>query len=249
MTSSFLILHGWQNHRPEGHWQHWLAARLTDLGHEVVYPQLPDPDNPELDVWLAEFERHLTAPARDSLRPGHQPTPPYDLTAPGHQPTPNRDLTPPGHQPAPADDLTPAPRDLTEPTPAPTTPTRPRIVIAHSLATVTWLHALARNLPGLDAVARTLLVSPVTVVTDYPEIAGFALPPLTGLTPPSPTRIVAGDDDPYCPEGAQAAYGDPLGVTAEVLPGAGHLTPDDGYGPWPSVLEWCLDGETRLTAR
>lgn len=268
MTSSFLILHGWQNHRPEGHWQHWLAARLTDLGHEVVYPQLPDPDNPELDVWLAEFERHLTAPTRDSLTPDHQPTPPHDLTAPGHQPTPNRDLTTSGHQPAladdltapshqaaPADDLTPLPhptappRDLTEPTLAPTTPPRPRIVIAHSLATVTWLHALARNLPGLDTVARTLLVSPVTVVTDYPEIAGFALPPLTGLTPPSPTRIVAGDDDPYCPEGAQAAYGDPLGVTAEVLPGAGHLTPDDGYGPWPSVLEWCLNGETRLTAR
>ncbi|MDX3383500.1 alpha/beta hydrolase [Streptomyces niveiscabiei] len=189
MTSSFLILHGWQNHRPEGHWQHWLAGRLTDLGHEVVYPQLPDPDHPELDVWLREFERHLT------------------------------------------------------------TPPRPRTVIAHSLATVTWLHALARDLPGLDTVDRTLLVSPVTVVTDHPEIAGFALPPLTGLTPPSPTRIVAGDDDPYCPEGAQAAYGDPLGVTAEVLPGAGHLTPDEGYGPWPSVLEWCLDGETRLTAR
>ncbi|WP_416975252.1 RBBP9/YdeN family alpha/beta hydrolase [Streptomyces sp. 4F14] len=199
MTSSFLILHGWQNHRPEGHWQHWLAASLTDLGHDVAYPQLPDADTPELDAWLAEFERHLTAPAPSG-------------------------------------------------TPASGRPRR-HIVIAHSLATVAWLHAVARGLPGLDTVDRTLLVSPVTTATDYPEIAGFALPPLPGLTLPSPTRIVAGAGDPYCPEGAQAAYGDPLGVTAEVLPDAGHLTPDDGYGPWPSVLAWCLDGETRLTAR
>ncbi|QNP72581.1 alpha/beta hydrolase [Streptomyces roseirectus] len=188
MTSSFLILHGWQNHRPQGHWQHWLADRLTSRGHDVVYPQLPNPDHPELEVWLGEFERHLTAPGR-------------------------------------------------------------RIVIAHSLATVTWLHALHRRLPGLDSVDRALLVSPVTTLAAHPEIAGFALPPLTGLTLASPTRITAGDDDPYCPEGAQRAYADPLALTAEILPGAGHLTPDEGYGPWPSVLEWCLDGETELTAR
>lgn len=23
---SFLILHGWQNHRPADHWQHWLPT-------------------------------------------------------------------------------------------------------------------------------------------------------------------------------------------------------------------------------
>ncbi|MHC5904557.1 RBBP9/YdeN family alpha/beta hydrolase [Streptomyces sp. S6] len=188
MTSSFLILHGWQNHRPEGHWQRWLADRLTALGREVAYPQLPDPDSPELAVWLAELERHLTAPGR-------------------------------------------------------------KVVVAHSLATVTWLHAVARGLPGLDTVDRTLLAAPVTTAADFPEIAGFALPPLPGLTLPSPTRVVAGDADPYCPQGAQRAYGDPLGLTAEVLLDAGHLTPDDGYGPWPSVLEWCLDGETKLTVR
>ncbi|MEU6376702.1 alpha/beta hydrolase [Streptomyces sp. NPDC046909] len=59
MTSSYLILHGWQNHRPEGHWQHWLADRLAELGHEVTYPQLPEPDDPDLEVWLGELARHL----------------------------------------------------------------------------------------------------------------------------------------------------------------------------------------------
>lgn len=56
----FLLLHGWQNHRPEGHWQHWLAGRLTALGHQVDYPQLPDPDHPDLETWLAELRHHLS---------------------------------------------------------------------------------------------------------------------------------------------------------------------------------------------
>lgn len=33
---SFLILHGWQNHRPEGHWQRGLADALAARGHHVA---------------------------------------------------------------------------------------------------------------------------------------------------------------------------------------------------------------------
>ncbi|MFF9058397.1 RBBP9/YdeN family alpha/beta hydrolase [Streptomyces sp. NPDC101213] len=192
---SFLVLHGWQNHRPADHWQHWLADRLTERGHAVAYPQLPDPDDPVLEVWLGELARRL-----DGLDGG-----------------------------------------------------RERVVVAHSLSTVLWLHAVARGLPGLDAVDRVLLVAPPSapVLAAHPEIAEFALPAhdLGGLALPCPTRLVAGDDDPYCPEGVQSAYGTPLGLTADVLPGAAHLDLDAGYGSWPSVLEWCEDGDARFTAR
>lgn len=44
--NSYLILHGWQNHRPKEHWQHWLADRLGELGHHVVYPSCPTPTSP-----------------------------------------------------------------------------------------------------------------------------------------------------------------------------------------------------------
>jgi predicted alpha/beta hydrolase family esterase len=188
---SFLILHGWQNHRPEGHWQHWLAGRLGELGRNVVYPQLPDPDDPDLEVWLAELARHL-----DALRGSE------------------------------------------------------RVVVAHSLSAVLWLHAAARELPEAAGVDRVLLVAPpsASVLAGLPEIAGFALA-AEDFTLPGPTRLVAGDDDPYCPEGAGTVYGDPLGVPTQILSGTGHLGMDAGYGPWPAVLEWCLDGTTRLTAR
>jgi predicted alpha/beta hydrolase family esterase len=49
--SSVLILHGWQNHRPAGHWQHLLAVDLREQGVEVRYPQLPSPDEPSWNAW------------------------------------------------------------------------------------------------------------------------------------------------------------------------------------------------------
>ena len=48
---AFLILHGWGNFRPPGHWQYELAAALRERGERVVYPQLPDAQQPELSAW------------------------------------------------------------------------------------------------------------------------------------------------------------------------------------------------------
>jgi predicted alpha/beta hydrolase family esterase len=54
--------------------------------------------------------------------------------------------------------------------------------------------------------------------------------------------IACSDADPYNPAGAQALYGDPLGVAATIVEGAGHITPESGFGPWPFAAAWCLDG-------
>ncbi|MGW0836607.1 RBBP9/YdeN family alpha/beta hydrolase [Streptomyces prunicolor] len=192
--TAYLILHGWQNHRPKEHWQHWLTDRLRELGHHVTYPQLPDPDEPDLDVWLGELGRHL------------------------------------GELPGGAGSE--------------------RVVLAHSASALLWLHAVARGLVEGGAVDRVLLVGPpsASVVVGYPEVAGFA-PPAADFTLPGNVRLVAGDDDPYCPEGARTAYGDPFGIPTELVPGGGHLDLVAGYGSWPAVLDWCLDGTTRLTVR
>ncbi|WP_324783986.1 RBBP9/YdeN family alpha/beta hydrolase [Streptomyces sp. H51] len=189
--TAYLILHGWQNHRPEGHWQHWLADRLTELGHHVTYPQLPDPDDPDLEVWLTELARHL-----DGLE---------------------------GPE---------------------------RVVLAHSASAVLWLHAASRGIVRPGAADRVLLVAPpsASVLARHPEIAGFAPPP-PGFGLPTPTRLIAGDDDPYCPEGAREVFGEPYGIPTDILPGAGHLDMDAGYGSWPSVLAWCLDPTVPLLAR
>ncbi len=54
-----LIIHGWTNRRPVGHWQRSLAAALRDQGHLVSYPQLPNPDQPILDEWLEVLTAEL----------------------------------------------------------------------------------------------------------------------------------------------------------------------------------------------
>lgn len=59
--TSFLIVHGWQNRRPDGHWQNWLARQLTLEGHEVCYPQLPDADHPRPAHWAATIRKQLDA--------------------------------------------------------------------------------------------------------------------------------------------------------------------------------------------
>ncbi|WP_031225939.1 RBBP9/YdeN family alpha/beta hydrolase [Streptomyces roseochromogenus] len=193
-THAYLILHGWQNHRPEGHWQHWLADRLTELDHRVSYPQLPDPDDPELEVWLTELTRHLD-----------------ELNGSG---------------------------------------SGERVVIAHSLSSVLWLHAAARGMKQLRYADRVLLVAPPSpaTVAGIPEISAF-VPAALNPPLPTPTRLVAGADDPYCPEGADRIYAEPLGIPADILPTAAHLDLDAGYGSWPAVLDWCLHATTPLTPR
>lgn len=59
MARRFLVLHGWQNHRPPEHWQHWLVERLRARGEQVLYPQLPAPDEPRLQDWLGVLRSEL----------------------------------------------------------------------------------------------------------------------------------------------------------------------------------------------
>lgn len=50
------ILHGWENRRPPEHWEYLLAEALRADGVAVDYPQLPDPDEPDLATWLGILE-------------------------------------------------------------------------------------------------------------------------------------------------------------------------------------------------
>lgn len=114
-------------------------------------------------------------------------------------------------------------------------------VVAHSLGAVLWLHHVID--PGdSPRAARVLLVAPPSPRTEVPELAPFVPPPLdvdAVRRGADGTALVAGDDDPYLPEGVAAAYGLPLKIATTIVPGGGHLNVASGYGPWPTVLDWC----------
>lgn len=184
---AFLILHGWDNHRPPGHWQYELAAALRERGERVVYPQLPEAATPDVDAWRAAAAEALREAAADGAR-----------------------VT----------------------------------VLCHSLACLLWLGAR----PQEAAVERVLLVAPPSpgFVSGHAEIAAFGQLPVSR---PDGALIVASDADPYCPEGAERAFGAPLGIPVVTIPGGGHLERTAGYGEWPSVLAWCLDPGAAIVAR
>ncbi|THV24307.1 RBBP9/YdeN family alpha/beta hydrolase [Glycomyces paridis] len=123
-----------------------------------------------------------------------------------------------------------------------------RIVLAHSLSTIAWLHLAAAEPAPAD---RVVLVSPPgPSAFDWDVIAPFAFDHLDlgaiRLAEKS-ARLVVSDADPYRPEGP-GYFAERLGIDADIVPGGGHLTLDDGYGEWPSALAWCLDPEARFTA-
>jgi hypothetical protein len=55
----FLVLHGWQNRRPAGHWQWQLTEALRASGEQVLYPQFPCPDEPSRPEWTALLRAEL----------------------------------------------------------------------------------------------------------------------------------------------------------------------------------------------
>ena len=49
--ATVLIGHGYTNTRPEGHWQRRTAVALRQAGHQVQYPQFPNPAAPDAAAW------------------------------------------------------------------------------------------------------------------------------------------------------------------------------------------------------
>jgi predicted alpha/beta hydrolase family esterase len=126
------------------------------------------------------------------------------------------------------------------------------VVVAHSLACILWLHHCAQPVVYGGHAARVLLVAPPSEAGAPPPLRPFFPVPLdaaavTAIAPD--TRLVCAPDDPYCPEGADALYGAPLGIPADVLPGAGHVNPDAGFGPWPEVEAWCYGASAIASSR
>lgn len=67
---TFIILHGTYGY-PNENWFSWLAQKLTALGHKVVVPQFPTPENQTLDEWKRVFDTKIGDLTSDSVLIGH----------------------------------------------------------------------------------------------------------------------------------------------------------------------------------
>ena len=183
-----LFLHGWTNRRPEGHWMRLSAATLRAQGHQVWYPQFPDPDTPKPFEW------------QDLLR---QESNMMD-EAPGDE----------------------------------------KICIAHSLGTINWLYGALGDIFN-EPFDRVLLVAPPDpqMTSEAEGIGGEPMDLGNSMLAPQAKKwaksltAIAGDNDRWLPRGVEI-YEPTLAIKPMIFPGAGHFSLDDGWGPWPGLINW-----------
>lgn len=133
-------------------------------------------------------------------------------------------------------------------------PDGPLIVVAHSLGARAWIDHTVRFEPGLPVADRVALVAPPRLPTgEHAElITGFYdmdLSPVDpGVSAGSTRAVISSSDDFWPDSGAIPAIVEPLGVPCDALGPCGHFEPQDGFGPWPGLLAWCL-GEAETITR
>jgi predicted alpha/beta hydrolase family esterase len=121
-----------------------------------------------------------------------------------------------------------------------------RIVLCHSLSCLTWFRAAGES-QITDALApdRLVLVSPPSRDRIPRDASGFGIfTPDAGALEASvreEIRFVGSEGDEYNPQGVENTYADILDLPFDLIPGAGHISTDDGYGPWPEILAWCQE--------
>jgi len=117
------------------------------------------------------------------------------------------------------------------------------------------VRGLARPLrrPGAPRTARARAARRPAVARGAPEeLAEFFPVPLDAgrvAAAAGSTRLACAPDDPYCPEDAALLYSAPLGLDVDLLPGAAHVNPESGYGPWPGVEAWCYGASASTSSR
>lgn len=123
-----------------------------------------------------------------------------------------------------------------------------RVVITHSLGGLLWRH-LAPVLAPHERPSRVLVVAPPTHDILWEPIDAFAAPAgAQPLSSTAPTLMVTRETDDYrtIPAADLAAE---WGTDHAIVPGHGHLTPADGYGPWSAPLTWVLTGHAEWSSQ
>jgi predicted alpha/beta hydrolase family esterase len=67
---SVFIIHGAYGNTKEN-WIPWLKSELEELGHEVVVPKFPTPEDQNLEKWTNVFEKYENRIGDDSIIVGH----------------------------------------------------------------------------------------------------------------------------------------------------------------------------------
>ena len=65
-----IIIHGWSG-SPRDNWLPWLKGELEKVGCEVVVPEMPDTDAPDVDKWISKLTEVAGAADAETYFVGH----------------------------------------------------------------------------------------------------------------------------------------------------------------------------------
>lgn len=115
------------------------------------------------------------------------------------------------------------------------------IVVAHSLACINWFHYAASGLTR--SIKKVILVAPPSAFLEHEPIKAFLNLPDNKediAKAAEKTLLILSSNDPYCSAQDAPQYLD-LGIPCIILPNMGHINVDSGFGPWPWMLDLCLN--------
>lgn len=70
MVKTVYIIHGWDGYPEEG-WFPWLKKELEKYGFKVVIPQMPNPEEPRIKIWVSKLQEIAPNPDENSYFIGH----------------------------------------------------------------------------------------------------------------------------------------------------------------------------------
>ena len=120
---------------------------------------------------------------------------------------------------------------------------QPDTLICHSMANTLWFHLCEEG--DITPVKRLLMVSPPRLDLELSTIKSFF-----PVSPPSDLHaeeafLVTSTNDPYLNVDEANALQKVLDVPMKTVENGGHINADSGYGKWPWVLQWVLNGNEK----
>lgn len=224
---TILFLHGWGGKGDAGNWQNVLAGKLAGLGYRVIYPDLPNANNPRLEEWVEALEEALEG-AGDGAVAGDGRA--LDLS----------ELTVATHSLGGVLWLHYVSRHLQK-------SSRQNGLLKPKIeAKSVHVHTLQDGLPGQSWPRNFLVAPPLTdcgikKISDFfplPEFgeAGLNGAGLAGCVCPGGINtsylLVHSDNDPYIPLEDFEEFAVRFGMPTHVIKNAGHINVKSGYGDW-----------------
>lgn len=70
MTKRIIIIHGWEG-GPDKDWMPWANNKLTELGYQVIIPEMPDTNHPKIEPWVKKVAETVGKPDENTILIGH----------------------------------------------------------------------------------------------------------------------------------------------------------------------------------